>query len=76
MNKKVFVQTHLRGESTTSMKDEFLILPDLNLKLEVEAETRGDNVKTLKLVLKMLKLNFTMLKLKLILKKMEMLVLM
>ena len=26
------------------MEDESLILPDLNLKLEVEAETRCDNV--------------------------------
>ncbi|CAJ2647123.1 unnamed protein product [Trifolium pratense] len=40
-----FAQTHLHGEST-SEEDESLILPDLNLGPEVEAETRSDNVET------------------------------
>ncbi|CAJ2640820.1 unnamed protein product [Trifolium pratense] len=40
-----FAQTHLQGERT-SKEDESLILPDLNLGPEVEAETRSDNVET------------------------------
>ncbi|CAJ2640143.1 unnamed protein product [Trifolium pratense] len=38
-----FAQTHLHGENT-SKEDESLILPDLNLGPQVEAETRSDNV--------------------------------
>ncbi|CAJ2667106.1 unnamed protein product [Trifolium pratense] len=40
-----FAQTHLQGEST-SKEDESLILTDLNLGPEVEAETRSDTVET------------------------------